>query len=117
MYILACLSLALRACGIKSGDHVIVPSFTFIATWLAVSEIGAIPIPVECDPESCLIDIKDLERCITHKVKAIVPVHLYGSCVNIHELIAFARAHRIKIVEDAAKLWFILAGKRLVISY
>ena len=70
------IKLSLMALDIKEGDEVIVPSHTFIATWLAVSSIGAVPVPVEPDIDSYSIDVSKIEAVITEKTKAIIPVHL-----------------------------------------
>ena len=72
------LEISLECLGVGPGDKVIVPSNTYIATWLAVSRLGAIPIPVEPDPEDCNIDVNILTGLDPTTVKAIIPVHLYG---------------------------------------
>jgi dTDP-4-amino-4,6-dideoxygalactose transaminase len=72
------LTLALRALDIGPGDEVIVPSNTYIATWLAVSAVGAVPVPVEPDPETYNIDPTRIEDAITSRTRALLPVHLYG---------------------------------------
>lgn len=100
---LAALHLALKALGVGKGDEVIVPSNTFIATWLAVSEIGAVPIPVEPREDSCNIDPTRIEAAITPRTKAIIPVHLYGQPADIDPIIAIARRHGLALIEDAAQ--------------
>ena len=111
---LSALSLALRACGVVPGDEVLVPSFTFIATWLAVSEIGAIPVPVDICPDSAQMDINRLERRISKKTKAIVIVHLYGCCSDIDEILRIGREHDLSIVEDAAQAMGTRYGKKKI---
>ena len=86
------IKLSLMALNIKDGDEVIVPSHTFIATWLAVSDLGAIPIPVEPDIDTYSIDISQIEEAITEKTKAIIPVHLYGQPVDMDKIIKIAKS-------------------------
>lgn len=100
---LAALHLILRAYGIGEGDEVIVPSNTFIATWLAVSQAGATPVPVEPDPRTHNIDPARLEAAITPRTKALMPVHLYGQPADMAPLLAVARRHGLKVIEDAAQ--------------
>ncbi len=97
------LHLVLRAWGIGAGDEVIVPSHTFIATWLAVSEVGAVPVPVEPAPEGCNIDPARVEAAITPRTRAIIAVHLYGRPAPMRELSEIARRHGLKLLEDAAQ--------------
>jgi dTDP-4-amino-4,6-dideoxygalactose transaminase len=97
------LILVLRAWGIGQGDEVIVPSNTFIATWLAVSAVDATIVPVEPDPATYNITAKTVEAAITSKTKAIVPVHLYGQPVDMPAINAVARSYRLKVLEDAAQ--------------
>lgn len=97
------LHLALRAVGIGPGDEVIVPSHTFIATWLAVSHCGARPIPVEPLESTYNIDPERIEAAITSRTKAIVPVHLYGQPADIDAILDIAARHGLRVVEDAAQ--------------
>ncbi|MFO1216876.1 MAG: DegT/DnrJ/EryC1/StrS family aminotransferase [Burkholderiaceae bacterium] len=97
------LELALRAWGIGPGDEVIVPSWTFIATWLAVSAVGATPVPVEPADGSFLIDPLRVEAAITPATRAIIAVHLYGAPADMAALAALARRHRLHLLEDAAQ--------------
>lgn len=97
------LQIALRACGIGAGDEVIVPAHTFIATWLAVQLAGATLVPVDVDATSRNIDIAAVARALTPQTRAIVPVHLYGLPADMDPLIAFAREHKITLIEDAAQ--------------
>lgn len=99
---LEALKLVLKAWGIGPGDEVIVPSHTFIATWLAVSELGAIPVPVEPD-QYYGIDAEKIEAAISPKTKAIVPVHLYGQPCDMDAIMRIADKHRLKVLEDAAQ--------------
>jgi dTDP-4-amino-4,6-dideoxygalactose transaminase len=97
------LVLALRAVGVGAGDEVLVPSNTYIATWLAVSAVGGRPIPVEPDPATHNLDPTRLEASITPATKAILPVHLYGQPADLDPILALARKHRLVVVEDAAQ--------------
>ncbi|MGW0518423.1 DegT/DnrJ/EryC1/StrS family aminotransferase [Crossiella sp. NPDC003009] len=97
------LELVLRALDIGPGDEVIVPSATFIASWLAVSAVGATPVPVEPDEQTQLIDPKQVEAAITARTKAIMPVHLYGQPADLDALGEIAAAHGLHVVEDAAQ--------------
>ena len=97
------LELSLLALGIKKGDEVLVPSNTFIATWLAVSNVGATPIPIEPDINTYNINPKMIENQITKKTKAIIVVHLYGLPCCMDEIISISKKFNLKIVEDAAQ--------------
>ncbi len=97
------LQLVLRAWGIGPGDEVIVPSHTFIATWLAVTQTGAVPVPVEPHIASANIDESRIEAAITPRTRAIVAVHLYGRPSRMDLLAAIARKHGLKLLEDAAQ--------------
>jgi dTDP-4-amino-4,6-dideoxygalactose transaminase len=97
------LHLILRAYNIGAGDEVIVPTNTFIATWLAVSYAGATPVPVEPDLKTFNLDPKRVEAAITPKTKAIMPVHLYGQPADMDPIISIARKHGLKVVEDNAQ--------------
>ncbi len=95
--------LALRALNITDGDEVIVPSNTFIATALAVSYAGATPVLVDPDPTTYNMCLNGLEGALTKKTKAIIPVHLYGQAADMSEIVAFAKEHGLKIIEDCAQ--------------
>lgn len=97
------LSLALKALEIGLGDEVLIPSNTFIATALAVSNVGATPVLVEPTLETYNIDAKKIEECITKKTKAIIAVHLQGRCADMDEIKKIATKHNLYIVEDAAQ--------------
>lgn len=97
------LYLALRAMDVGPGDEVIVPSNTYIATWLAVSRCGAIPVPVEPSKDSYNIEPNRIEEAITQRTKVILPVHLYGQPTNLDPILAIARKKGLKVLEDAAQ--------------
>lgn len=97
------LHLILRAYGIGPGDEVLVPTHTFIATWLAVSYAGATPVPVEPDPQTFNIAPSRIEPAITPRTKAIMPVHLYGQPADMDPILALARRHNLKVIEDNAQ--------------
>lgn len=100
---LEALHLVLRAWGIGQGDEVIVPSNTYIATWLAVSYAGARPIPVEPDAGSYNLDADRVEAAITPRTRAVIPVHLYGQPADMAPIMAIAKTHDLKVLEDAAQ--------------
>ena len=100
---LEALQLVLRAWGIGKGDEVIVPSNTYIATWLAASNLGARPIPVEPDERTYNIDPERIQRAITSRTRAIIPVHLYGQPADMGPILEIAGKHGIKVLEDAAQ--------------
>lgn len=97
------LILALRALDVGPGDEVIVPSNTYIATWLAVSAVGATLVPVEPDPATHNIDHTRIAAAITSQTKVLLPVHLYGQPADMDPILALARQHGIAVVEDAAQ--------------
>ncbi len=97
------LHLVLKACDIGSGDEVIVPTNTFIATWLAVSYAGATPVPIEPDPRTFNLDPGQIEAAITSRTKAIMPVHLYGQPADMEPIMAIASKHGLKVIEDSAQ--------------
>lgn len=97
------LHLALRAMEVGPGDEVIVPSNTYIATWLAVSQCGAKPVPVESDARSYNIDPALIEAAITPATRVILPVHLYGQPADMDPILAIARKHGLRVLEDGAQ--------------
>jgi len=97
------LHLILCAMDIGAGDEVIVPSNTFIATWLGVSYAGATPVPVEPDETTFNIDPTRIEAAITERTKAIMPVHLYGQPADMEPILEIARRYKLKVIEDAAQ--------------
>lgn len=100
---LEALHLLLRAYGIGPGDEVLVPSNTFIATWLAVTEAGATPVPVEPDAATHNIDPARLEAAITPRTRAIMPVHLYGQSADMAPIQAIAARHGLVVIADGAQ--------------
>ena len=97
------LHLALLALDVGPGDEVIVPANTYIATWLAVSQCGATPVPVEPNPLTYNIATECIEAAITPKTKVIIPVHLYGQPADLDPIIKLARTHNLKVLEDGAQ--------------
>lgn len=97
------LHLSLLALKVGPGDEVIVPSNTYIATWLAISQCGATPIPVEPDLITYNIDVKKIEQAVTSKTKGILPVHLFGNPVDIDSIVDIGNKYSIKILEDGAQ--------------
>jgi dTDP-4-amino-4,6-dideoxygalactose transaminase len=100
---LEALHLVLRAWGVGVGDEVIVPSNTYIATWLAVSNTGAKPVPVEPMMSTYNLDPAQVEAAITRRTRAIIPVHLYGQPVNMAPIMEIAEKHNLKVLEDSAQ--------------
>lgn len=100
---LEALFLILKAMGIGDGDEVIVPSNTYIASWLAISQCGAQPVPVEPELITFNLDPEKIEAAINSKTKAILVVHLYGQTANILEINKIATKYKLKIIEDCAQ--------------
>lgn len=100
---LEALSLTLRALGIGPGDEVIVPSQTFVATWLGVSHVGATPVSVDVDLGTALLDPAGIEARITPRTRAIIPVHLYGQPADMAPIMAIAEKHGLFVLEDSAQ--------------
>lgn len=100
---LEALHLILRAYGIGPGDEVIVPANTYIATWLAVSQCGARPVPVEPAVATCNIDPERIEAALTPSTRAIMPVHLYGQAAPMDAINQLAARYDLKVVEDGAQ--------------
>lgn len=97
------IALGLQACGIKSGDEVLLPANTFVATLIGVLRSGATPVLVDCDPKTALIDLVAAEKAITPRTRAIVPVHLYGQMVSPSLLQNLANTYDLIVFEDAAQ--------------
>jgi dTDP-4-amino-4,6-dideoxygalactose transaminase len=100
---LEALHLGLLALGVGPGDEVIVPSNTYIATWLAVSQCGAIPVPVEPNEDTHNIDVNKIKAAITERTKVILPVHLYGQSADLDPILLLAKKYNLKVLEDAAQ--------------
>jgi len=97
------LHLGLRALGVGEGDEVIVPSNTYIATWLAVSQCGATPVPVEPDERTYNLDPARIEAAITPRTKVILPVHLYGQPADMDAINLIAKKHGLRVLDDCAQ--------------
>lgn len=97
------LVVALEAAGVKAGDEVIVTPYTFIASASSICQIGAKPIFVDIDPDTCNIDPSMIEEAITDKTRAIMAVHIGGLPVNMDELMPIARKHNLRVIEDCAQ--------------
>jgi dTDP-3-amino-3,4,6-trideoxy-alpha-D-glucose transaminase len=97
------LTIALLALGIERGDEVLTAANTCVPTVAAIEAAGATPVLVDPDPETFTLDPGLLEPALTERTRAIVPVHLYGRCADMEPIVAFARAHRLRVVEDAAQ--------------
>jgi perosamine synthetase len=100
----AALDIAMRAAGIKSGDEVIMPTFTIISPAASVVACGAKPVLVDCNRNTWNMDVTEVEKKITDKTKAIVIVHIYGLPVDMDPLISLAKKYKLKIIEDAAEM-------------
>lgn len=97
------LHLALRAMGVGPGDEVIVPGNTYVATWLAVSQVGATPVAIDVDPKTFALDPQRLEGAISERTKAVLPVHLYGQPADMTAVMELARRYSLRVLEDAAQ--------------
>lgn len=97
------IRLILEAYGVGPGDEVIVPAFTFYASWLGVTQTGATPVPVDVDPLTANLDPAGIEGAITSRTKAIVAVHLYGQAADLASIMRIAHEHGLVVVEDAAQ--------------
>ncbi len=106
------LSLSLRAAGVGKGDEVIVPAHTFIATALAVSQVGAEPVLCDVDPDTLLLDERLLDRVLSRKTRAVIPVHLYGRPMEMRRLSGIARRKHFQIIEDACQAHGASVGNR-----
>ncbi len=100
---LSALELALRAAGVRPGDEVIVPAYTWVATWIAVTETGARPVPVDVEEQTYNIDASQIAAAITSSTAAIVPVHLRGEPADMDAVTEIAEAHGLAVIEDAAQ--------------
>jgi dTDP-4-amino-4,6-dideoxygalactose transaminase len=111
------LYLSLRALGIGQGDEVIVPAFTFVATWLAVSQCGAKPVPVEPVEGGFNIDPARIESAVTPRTRAIIAVHMYGIPAEMFAISAVASRFGLHVIEDAAQAHGAMIGRRRVGSF
>ena len=111
------LHLALRACSVGAGDEVITVSHTAVATVAAIELAGATPVLVEIDPQTYTIDLDQLERAITPRTRAIIPVHLYGGAAALTPIVDLARRHGVKLVEDCAQAHGAQYADRVVGSF
>lgn len=111
------LQVAMMALGLKPGDEVIAPTFTFIATAEVIALLGLTPVLVDVDPETFNIDPVAVERAITPKTKAIVPVHLFGQCADLNSLMEIAAKHSLFVIEDNAQAigadYILKSGKKI----
>ncbi|MFO0484170.1 MAG: DegT/DnrJ/EryC1/StrS family aminotransferase [Sphingobacteriia bacterium] len=111
------LHIALRTLGIGKGDEVIVPSNTYIASWLAVSFTGAKPVPVEPLYTTYNLDPSQIEAAITPRTKAIMPVHLYGQCCEMTAILEIAYRHQLFVIEDNAQAQGASFGSKMTGSF
>ena len=108
-YVISCangtdaLQLALMALELKQGDEVIIPTFNYVATAEVIALLGISPVFVDVDSQTFNIDIEAASRLVTSRTKAIVPVHLYGQCANMEEIMEFSESHNLYVVEDTAQ--------------
>lgn len=97
------LILALRACGVRAGDEVLLPTSTFVATGSAVSALGATPVFADIRPETYNLDPSELERRVTPRTRAVIAVHLYGLAADMDPIVAFVKSRKLPLVEDCAQ--------------
>lgn len=97
------LQIALMALELKAGDEVIVPAFTYVATAEVIALLNLVPVMVDVMPDDFSINLTEVKNAITSKTKAIVPVHLFGQCAGMEELLAIAKEHNLYVVEDTAQ--------------
>lgn len=99
----AAIEIALKAAGIKPGDEVIVPAYTFVATASSVLSIGSVPVFADIDPETYMLDPGNAEEVMTSKTRAIIPVHIGGCPADMDEILKLAEGHDLRVIEDAAQ--------------
>lgn len=97
------LQVALMALGLKAGDEILCPDFTFVATAEVAEVLGLQTVLVDVDPDTFMIDLQSAEKAITQKTKAIVPVHLFGQCAPMEQVLAFAKKYKLRVIEDTAQ--------------
>lgn len=112
----AALHLAVAAVT-KPGDEVLVQSLTYVASFQAISAAGAVPVACEINPENMCIDLKDAEKRITKKTKAIMPVHYAGDAGSLKDVYKFAKIHNLRVIEDAAHAFGTIYQKKLIGSF
>ena len=110
----AAVHLAVQACGIGSGDEVLVPSLTYVASFQAISATGARPVACDIHPDTCILDRRDAERRLTPRTKAVMPVHYTGGVGELDDTYAFAKRHGLRVIEDAAHAFGTRHGGRRV---
>ncbi|MCH7579314.1 MAG: aminotransferase class I/II-fold pyridoxal phosphate-dependent enzyme, partial [Chloroflexi bacterium] len=98
------LEVALKAAGVEAGDEVIMPALTFVATAAAALYMGAVPVFVDIDPETWCIDPGEVERAVTGKTKAVLPVHLGSRIADMDRIMEVARVHGLRVIEDCAHM-------------
>ena len=97
------LVMALKACGVKTGDEVITTAMSFSATAEAITSVGAVPVFCDCTRDTYTLDPTEVEKKITENTKAIIPVHIYGQCADMDVINSLAKSHGLKVVEDCAQ--------------
>ena len=97
------LQIAMMALGLKQGDEVITANFTYVATAEVIGLLGLTPVLVDVYPDTFTIDVEAIEKAITRKTKAIVPVHLYGQCAEMEKIMTLAKKHNLYVIEDVAQ--------------
>lgn len=113
----AALQLALQACGIKTGDEVLVPSLTYVASFQAISATGAKPIACDIDPVTLTLDWRDAERRLTPRTKAVMPVHYTGGVGDLEGIYSFAHKNHLRVIEDAAHAFGTQYSGKLIGSF
>ena len=113
----AAVQLALQAAGIKEGDEVLVQSLTYIASFQAISATNATPVSCDVDPKTMTISLKDAEKRLTNKTKAIMPVHYSGGVGPLEAIYDFARANNLRVIEDAAHAFGSTYKNKLIGSF
>jgi len=113
----AALHLALQACGIGVGDEVLVPSITYISSFQSISATGAKAIPCDVNENNLIISLKDSEKRLTKKTKAIMPVHFSGSVGELDKLYKFAKKYNLRVIEDAAHAFGTIYKKKVIGSF
>lgn len=114
---LEALQIALLACGIKKGDEVITTPISAAATALAIIHAGATPVFADVDPQTLLIDPREIQKAVTKKTKAIIPVHLYGQMCDMPSIMKLAKKHHLKVIEDCAQAAGAALGNRKAGSF